>query len=49
MTIDVKTRDEKLQHDIGEKQQKHHYYYQAKLINMNTLRVKNNYLLKKFK
>ena len=32
-----------------EKEQKYQHYYQTKLINMNILRVKNNYLLVRVK
>ena len=37
MTIEDKIRDENLQCDIKEKQQKYQYYNQVKLINMNVL------------
>ena len=42
MTIADKMRDEKLQYDIKEKQQKYQHYHQAKLINMNILQVKKH-------
>ena len=40
MTIDDKIKDEKLQHDIKEKEQKYQHYHQVKFINMNILQVK---------
>ena len=45
MTIDDKIRDEKLQYDITEEQQKIQHYLQVKLINMHILRVKKYYHL----
>ena len=40
MTIDHEVKNEKLQYDIMEKQQKYQHYHLEKLINMNTLQVK---------
>ena len=40
MTTDDRTKDEKLQYDITEKQQKYQYYCQVELLNMNILQVK---------
>ena len=45
MTIDDQIRDEPLQNDVTEKQKKYQLYHQVKLINMNILHVKKNYLL----
>ena len=45
MTIDEEIRDEKLQYDIKEKQQKYQLYHQVKLMNVNILQVKKYYLL----
>ena len=40
MTIDDEIRDEKLQYDVKEKQQKYQLYHQVKLMNVNILQVK---------
>ena len=45
MTIDDKIRDEKLQYDIKEKQQKYQHYHPEKLINMNIVQVKKYFHL----
>ena len=45
MTIDDVIRDEKSQMILTEKQQKDQHYYLEKLINMNILQMKENYLL----
>ena len=45
MTIDNKIRDEKLQYDIKEKQEKYQLYHLEILINMNILQMKKQYLL----
>ena len=40
MTIDEKTRDEKLQYDVSREIAKHQLYGQAKLVKMSMLQVK---------
>ena len=45
MTIDDKIRDEKLQYDINREAAKVQHYHIEKLINMNILQVKKQYLL----
>ena len=46
MKIDDKNRDDKNYNMIfTEKQQKYQQYYQVKLMNMNILQVKNDYVL----
>ena len=45
MTIDDEIRDEKLQYDVKEKQQKYQLYHQVKLMNVNILQVKKYYML----
>ena len=40
MTIDDKIKDENVQYDLIEKQQKYQHYLQVKLISMNNLQVK---------
>ena len=40
MTIDGNIRDEKLQYDLTEKQQKHQHYYLEKSMKMNIFQVK---------
>ena len=45
MATDDKIRDEKLQYSINREVDKYQHYYQAKLINMNTLQVKKFYFL----
>ena len=40
MTIDEKTRDEKLQYNISREIAKHQLYPQAKLVKMSMLQVK---------
>ena len=45
MATDDKIRDEKLQYSINREVNKYQHYYQAKLINMNTLQVKKFYFL----
>ena len=49
MTSENKIRDEKLQYDITEKQQKYQHCHLEKLMNMNILKVKKYYLLVKNK
>ena len=41
MTIDDKSKDEKLHYDINREAAEYQLYHQAKLINMDILRVKN--------
>ena len=43
MIFDDKIRDEKLKHDVTEKQQKYQHYHLEKLINMNILKMKKYY------
>ena len=45
MTTDDKIRDEKLQYSTNREVDKYQHYYQAKLINMNTLQVKKFYFI----
>ena len=45
MTVDNKTRDEKLQYDINREAAKTSALHQVKLINMNVLHSKKYYIL----
>ena len=49
MTIDGKIRDQNLQYDLMEKEQKYQQYSWVKLTNMNILQEKKYYLLTKLK
>ena len=49
MTIDGKIRDQNLQYDLTEKEQKYQQYCWVKLTNMNILQEKKYYLLTKLK
>ena len=49
MTIDGKIRDQNLQYDLMEKEQKYKQYSWVKLTNMNILQEKKYYLLTKLK
>ena len=40
MSIDDNIKDEKLQYELTENQQKNQYHHQVKLINLNILHVK---------
>ena len=49
MTIDGKIRDQNLQYDLMEKEQKYQQYSWVKLTNMNILQENKYYLLTKLK
>ena len=49
MTIDGKIRDQNLQYDLMEKEQKYQQYSWVKLTNMNILQEKKYYYLTKLK
>ena len=49
MKIDDKITYEKLQNDINRKAAKNQHYHQEKVININILQLKKNYLLIKNK
>ena len=49
MTIDGKIRDQNLQYDLTEKEQKYQQFCWVKLTNMNILQEKKYYLLTKLK
>ena len=45
MTIDDKTRDQKLSYSINRVAANYRHYHQVRLINMNSLQVKKFFLL----
>ena len=49
MVIEDNISDEKIQYDVNREDQKYQRYQQLKLINMNILQVKKQYLLTKDK